>query len=196
MPHDVKIGVLALQGAFREHVDAFRRLGCEATEVRLPQDLEGVDAVVMPGGESTTVSKLLATSGLCEPLSDRLHAGLPAFGTCAGMILLANVVEGAIAGQRSFGAIDIAVTRNAFGSQVHSFEHDLEIEGIEGGPFRAIFIRAPSIAHAGSGVELIARVGGQGVAARTGKVLVTAFHPELGRDLRVHEHFLGIVSEA
>lgn len=192
----MKIGVLALQGAFREHVDAFRELGCKTAEVRLPRDLNGVDAVVMPGGESTTVSKLLVTSELWDPLAEKLHAGLPTFGTCAGMILLSAEVEGSGSGQRSFGVLDIAVCRNAFGSQVHSFESDLEIKGIEGGQFRAIFIRAPSIVRVGSGVELIASTGGQGVAARSGKVLVTAFHPELGGDLRVHEHFLRIASEA
>lgn len=192
----MKIGVLALQGAFREHVEAFRELGCEAVEVRLPSDLEGIHAVVMPGGESTTVSKLLATSDLWDPLAEKLHAGLPAFGTCAGMILLASKVESSGSGQRSFGVIDIAVRRNAFGGQVHSFERDMEIEGIEGGLFRAIFIRAPSIVRAGSGVELIASTGGRDVAALSGKVLVTAFHPELGGDLRVHEHFLRIASEA
>lgn len=192
----MKIGVLALQGAFREHVEAFRELGCEAVEVRLPSDLEGIHAVVMPGGESTTVSKLLTTSDLWDPLAEKLHAGLPAFGTCAGMILLASKVESSGSGQRSFGVIDIAVRRNAFGGQVHSFERDMEIEGIEGGLFRAIFIRAPSIVRAGSGVELIASTGGRDVAALSGKVLVTAFHPELGGDLRVHEHFLRIASEA
>lgn len=192
----MKIGVLALQGAFREHIEAFSKLGCESVEVRLPRDLEGIEAVAMPGGESTTVSKLLVTSDLWEPLAKKLRAGLPALGTCAGMILLASEVEGPGSGQRSFGVIDIAVRRNAFGGQVHSFERDLEIEGIDGGLFRAIFIRAPSIVRAGSGVELIATAGGRGVAARSGKVLVTAFHPELGGDLRVHEHFLRIASEA
>lgn len=192
----MKIGVLALQGAFREHVEAFRKLGCEAVEVRLARDLEGIQALVIPGGESTTVSKLLVSSNLWDPLAENLHAGLPAFGTCAGMIVLATEVEGSISGQRSFGVIDIAVCRNAFGGQVHSFERDIVIEGIEGGLFRAIFIRAPSIVRAGSGVELIAVAGGKDVAARSGKVLVTAFHPELGDDLRVHEHFLKIASEA
>lgn len=162
----------------------------------MPRELKGVDAVVLPGGESTTVSKLLETSGLWRPLGGLIDDGMPVLGTCAGMILLATQIEGSASGQRSFGAIDITVLRNAFGGQVHSFEGDLEIEGIEGGAFRAVFIRAPAITGVGSGVKLLAQTGGRGVAAEARKVLVTAFHPELTSDLRVHEHFLRIASEA
>ncbi len=188
----VRVGVLALQGDVREHVAALRALGAEPLEVRTPAQLEQVDALVLPGGESTAVSRLLASSGLGQPLLDRLQAGLPAFGTCAGMILLARGVVGGGADPEgiSLAAIDLTVRRNAFGSQARSFEAELDVLGIEGGPLHAVFIRAPVVEESGPGVEILARVDGRPVLARQGPVLVSAFHPELVGDLRLHELFL------
>ncbi len=191
----MRVGVLALPGAFAEHCRAFESLGCEPVELRLPSDLKEIDALVLPGGESTTVSKLLRSSGLDPIIGECLDSGMPAFGTCAGMILLASRVDGAIADQHCYGSIDIAVTRNAFGRQVHSFEADLNVACISGGPFHAVFIRAPSLIAAGPEVELLSEVDGRGVAARQGRILVTAFHPELTADLRLHSYFLDLASE-
>ncbi len=186
-----RVGVLALQGDVREHVAALRALGAEAVEVRTPAHLGQVDAIVLPGGESTTVSLLLASAGLRQPLESRLRAGLPAFGTCAGMILLAREVLDGRPDQRRFAAIDIAVRRNAFGRQVDSFEADLVVEGIEGGDgFPAVFIRAPVVERVGKGVEVLARVDSRPVLCRQGNVTVAAFHPELSGDLRLHRLFL------
>lgn len=188
--------MLALQGAVELHAQRLDALGVAAVPVRTPAELDGVDALVVPGGESTTISRLLDTSGLRAPLADRLADGLPALGTCAGMILLAAEVLDGRPDQRSFGAIDIAVRRNAFGRQVDSFEADLEVAGIDGPPLRAVFIRAPVVERVGSAVTVLASVDGHAVACRQGPVLVTAFHPELattadGRpDLRLHEVFL------
>jgi 5'-phosphate synthase pdxT subunit len=188
----VKVGVLALQGAFDAHARCLASLGAEPVLVRTPAALDGVSAVVLPGGESTTMSMLLESSGLFDRLAERLGAGLPAFGTCAGMILLgADVLEGR-ADQRSFGVIDIDVRRNAFGRQVDSFEADLDVTGI-GEPerrFRAVFIRAPFVERAGAEVEVLASVDGHPVLCRQGPVLVSAFHPELAGDHRLHELFL------
>ena len=184
------VGVLALQGDVREHVAALRALGAAALEVRTPDDLDRVDALVLPGGESTAVSLLLASSGLRQPLEDRLAAGLPAFGTCAGMILLAREVVDGRADQRSLGAIDLTVRRNAFGSQAASFEADLNVAGVDGRPMHAVFIRAPVVERAGPEVEVLAAVDGRPVIARQGKILACAFHPELVGDLRLHELFL------
>lgn len=182
------VGVLALQGDVREHVAALRALGAEPLEVRLPDQLTQVDALVLPGGESTAVSLLLDSSGLRGPLEDRLRSGLPAFGTCAGMILLArSVVDGSPTG---LGAIDLTVRRNAFGSQARSFEAEVDVAGVEGGPVHAVFIRAPVVEEAGPDVEVLAEVDGRPVVARQGSVLVCAFHPELMGDLRLHELFL------
>ncbi len=184
------IGVLALQGDVREHVGALKALGAEALEVRTPADLERVDALVLPGGESTAVSLLLASSGLRQPLEARLEAGMPAFGTCAGMILLAREVVDGRADQQSLAAIDLTVRRNAFGPQAASFEADLDVAGVAGGPLHAVFIRAPVVEKAGDAVEVLAEVDGHPVVAREGKILVCAFHPELAGDLRLHELFL------
>jgi len=185
------VGVLALQGDVREHIAALRALGAEAVEVRAPGELDQVDALVLPGGESTTISLLLVSSGLQAPLEARLQAGLPAFGTCAGMILLARrVVDGAGVDQPGLGAIDLAVRRNAFGTQARSFEAELDVSDVEGGPVHAVFIRAPVVEEAGPGVEILAQVDGRPVVARQGPVLVCAFHPELVGDLRLHELFL------
>jgi 5'-phosphate synthase pdxT subunit len=186
-----RVGVLALQGAFALHARALARLGATAVEVRTPAELASVDALVLPGGESTTMSKLLVAMELFEPLADRLAEGMPALGTCAGMILLAREILDGRADQRCFGAIDISVRRNAFGRQVDSFEADLDITGLPEAPVHAVFIRAPVVESVGEGVEVLAQVGeGRPVACRQGKVLVTSFHPELSPDLRVHELFL------
>ncbi len=189
------VGILALQGASALHAEAVTALGAQAIEVRRPEDLAGVDAVILPGGESTTMSRLLATSDLFDPLGERLAAGLPAFGTCAGMILLATQVLDGRPDQRCFGAVDVAVRRNAFGRQVDSFEAPLTVSGLAGGPFPATFIRAPVVERVGDGVEVlatVARPGGeiQPVLCRQGPVLVAAFHPELSHDLRLHQAFL------
>jgi pyridoxal 5'-phosphate synthase pdxT subunit len=189
----VKVGVLALQGASARHADMLSRLGTPAVEVRSPADLQRVDALVLPGGESTTMSMLLESSGLFDPLADRLAEGMPAFGTCAGMILLGHDILDGRPDQRCFDAVDISVRRNAFGRQVDSFEADLGVAGIDGGPLHAIFIRAPVVSRVGEGVDVIATVDGQPVACRQGSVLVAAFHPELGSDPRLHELFLNEV---
>jgi pyridoxal 5'-phosphate synthase pdxT subunit len=188
----VRVGVLALQGASAAHVAAFSRLGAEATEVRTAAELAGVDAVVLPGGESTTISMLLDANDLRDPLAERLAAGLPTFGTCAGMILLASEVLDGRPDQRSFAAIDLAVRRNAFGRQVDSFEADLDVAGLDE-PFHAVFIRAPVVERAGEGVEVLAAVDDRPVLCRQGSILVSAFHPELTDDLRLHQLFLTTV---
>jgi pyridoxal 5'-phosphate synthase pdxT subunit len=185
----VRIGILALQGATAAHASALTRLGAEPVEVRTPAELDDVDAVVLPGGESTTISFLLDSNGLREPLAARLAGGLPAFGTCAGMILLATEVLDGRPDQRSFGVIDLAVRRNAFGRQLESFEADLDVTGLDD-PFHAVFIRAPGVERVGDGVEVLAEVDGQAVLCRQGPLLVSAFHPELTDDLRLHELFL------
>jgi pyridoxal 5'-phosphate synthase pdxT subunit len=186
-----KVGVLALQGAFAVHQRALATAGATPAEVRTPEDLAGVDAIVLPGGESTTNSMLLSSSGLFDALAERLADGMPAFGTCAGMILLGREVIGGRPDQRSFGAIDLVVRRNAFGRQVDSFEADLPVKGLDGGPFPAVFIRAPVVEQVGDGVEVLATVGdGRPVLCRQGRVLTAAFHPELSDDLRLHELFL------
>jgi 5'-phosphate synthase pdxT subunit len=186
----MKVGVLALQGAFTRHADALAALGAHPVEVRVPDDLAGIDAIVLPGGESTTLSRLLETAGLFDPIAERLADGLPALGTCAGMILLASSVLDGRPDQRCFGAIDVVVRRNAFGRQVDSFEADLPVAGLAGGAFPAIFIRAPVVEHVGAGVEVLACVGDAPVLCRQGAVLVAAFHPELSGDLRLHQKFL------
>jgi 5'-phosphate synthase pdxT subunit len=189
-----KIGVLALQGDFACHAALLGDLGATAVEVRAPEGLDGVDAVVLPGGESTTMSLLLGSSGLDVALGDRLAAGLPAMGTCAGMILLAREVLDGVPGQVSFDAIDVTVRRNAYGRQRDSFEADLALDlpgQLAGPPFPAVFIRAPAVERVGPGVEVLATVDGEPVLCREGAVLVAAFHPELSADRRVHELFLG-----
>jgi len=187
----VKIGVLALQGGFRPHAEALSALGADAFEVRLPRDLAAACALVLPGGESTTVGRLLATSGLLEPLGERLTGGMPVLGTCAGLILLASEVLDGRADQPVLGAVDLTVRRNAHGRQRDSFEAPLEITGLAGGPFPGVFIRAPGIERVGDGVEVLAQLpSGEPVAARQGPVTVCAFHPELAGDLRFHQHFL------
>jgi len=186
----VKVGVLALQGASARHAAMLSRLGVEAVACRLPADLHDVDALVLPGGESTTMSMLLESSGLFEPVADRLAGGMSAFGTCAGMILLGHEILDGRDDQRCFDAIDIAVRRNAFGRQVDSFESDLDVAGLGGDLVHAVFIRAPVVETVGGAVEVLAKVDGRPVLCRQGNVLVAAFHPELGDDPRLHELFL------
>jgi 5'-phosphate synthase pdxT subunit len=179
------------------HAAALRVLGAEPIEVKTAPALASVDAVVLPGGESTTISMLLEANDLFDPLAERLRTGMPAFGTCAGMILLADQVLDGRSDQRSFGAIDVDVRRNAFGRQVDSFEAGLAVRDLEGGDFPGVFIRAPVIERAGPGVEVLASVDGQPVLCRQGAVLVAAFHPELSDDLRLHRLFLDhVVSDA
>ena len=184
------VGVVALQGAFRRHAEVLDELGVTAVEVRTPDDLRNVDAVVLPGGESTTMTALLDSAGLREPLSDRLRGGLPALGTCAGMILLASEVLDGRPDQVPLGAIDLSVRRNAFGRQRESFEVDLDVADLPGGPLPAIFIRAPLVTRVGPGVEVLAEVDDGPVLCRSGTVTVASFHPELGEDRRLHERFL------
>ena len=189
-----RVGVLGLQGDVREHVRALAELGVAPVEVRVPADLASVDALVLPGGESTTMSLLLESSGLLPLLRDRLDEGMPAFGTCAGMILLGSDIVDGRPDQARLGAIDIDVRRNAFGRQVDSFETDLLVAGLDG-PLHAVFIRAPVVERVGPKVEVLARVTGvdgttRPVVCRQGPVLVTAFHPELSGDLRLHQLFL------
>jgi 5'-phosphate synthase pdxT subunit len=186
-----RIGVLALQGAVDLHIHALERLGVESVEVRRAEDLARVDGLVLPGGESSTISKLLVINELFEPLAERLNEGMPAFGTCAGMIMLASEILDGRDDQLSFGAIDISVRRNAFGRQIDSFETDLSVIGLPESPVHAVFIRAPVVARVGPGVEILAAVEeGRPVACRQGNVLVTSFHPELSPDLRLHELFI------
>jgi len=185
-----KVGVLALQGASRRHAEALTALGAGVVEVRTPEDLAGIEGIVLPGGESTTMSKLLDLSGLFDPLAERLAAGMPAFGTCAGMILLSTRILDGRADQHSFAVLDIDVRRNAFGRQVDSFEAELAVDGLPGRSFPAVFIRAPAIERVGAGVEVLASVDGAPVLCRQGPVLAAAFHPELSDDLRLHQHFL------
>jgi 5'-phosphate synthase pdxT subunit len=185
-----RVGVLALQGAFAAHARVLAELDAQPVEVRTPTQLERVDALVMPGGESTTMSLLLESSGLFDPIAERLADGLPVLGTCAGMILLATEVLDGRADQRSFGAIDLAVRRNAYGRQVDSFETDLDVPELGSEPFHAVFIRAPGVEEVGSEVEVLAEHDGRAVLARQGPITVAAFHPELSGDPRIHARFL------
>ena len=187
-----RIGVLALQGAFAAHEAALKRLGADTREVRLPADLDDCDALVMPGGESTTMSKLLESSGLFDPLAKRITDGMPVFGTCAGMILLASHVSDARPDQRSFSAIDIDVQRNAYGRQVDSFETDIAVKGFAE-PLHAVFIRAPRVTRIGDSVEVLAEHAGAAVLVRSKTVMAAAFHPELTDDDRVHQMFVDMV---
>lgn len=183
------IGVLALQGAFAAHQHAFSELGVRTRQVRTREDLLGLDALVLPGGESTTMSMLLESSGLFDPIAEIIGQGLPILGTCAGMILLATNVNDARPDQRSFGAIKIDVRRNAYGRQIDSFEADIEVKTFDE-PFHAVFIRAPQVSNASDSVEVLARHGNDIVLARQDSITVSSFHPELTADTRIHEMFL------
>jgi len=188
-----KIGVLALQGAFREQTETLDALGVETTLVKTPEQLSGVDAIVLPGGESTTVDKLLDSSGLRTPLRDALRDGMPALAVCAGLIVLAREVVDGRADQQSLGAIDVTVRRNGYGRQRESFEADLAVPALApaaSGPFPAVFIRAPLVERVGPGVEVLAALDGAPVLGRDGNVLFATFHPELAGDLRVHQLFV------
>jgi len=190
-----RIGVLALQGSFAEHVESLRKVGADSFEVRTPEELEGIDGLVIPGGESTTILKLIDLYGLREPLQKRIRAGLPILGTCAGVVCLCTHI--ATHAMDPLGIINIEVARNAFGRQVESFEEDLDIEGIEGPPFRGVFIRAPIIKACGPEARVVARLdNGTVVACAQDNVLVTSFHPEFVDDLRVHRHFVNMVEAA
>lgn len=186
------VGVLALQGDFREHLAVLDRLGVEGREVRLPADLAGLDALVMPGGESTTIGKLAVRFGLLDPLREMIEDGLPTYGTCAGLIFSAMAVtEGA---QPLLGVLDVVVERNAFGRQNESFETDIDVEGLAE-PFHAVFIRAPWVAKVGSGVEVLAAVDDHPVMVRQGNILGTSFHPELTGDDRIHRMLVDMIPE-
>ncbi|GAA5060725.1 5'-phosphate synthase pdxT subunit [Thermocatellispora tengchongensis] len=187
------IGVLALQGDVREHVRALTDAGARAAAVRRPGELAEADALVIPGGESTTIWKLAEAFEMLEPLRLRIKEGMPAYGSCAGMIMLADRIEDGVPGQQTFGGIDMVVRRNAFGRQVDSFEEDVDFAGE--GPVRAVFIRAPWVESVGTGVEVLARAepGGRIVAVRQGPLLATSFHPELTGDARVHAYFVEMV---
>jgi pyridoxal 5'-phosphate synthase pdxT subunit len=190
----MKIGVLALQGAFIEHEKKIRALGAEAVEVRLPEDLEGLDGLIIPGGESTTIGKLAVTYGLIDPLRTFAQAK-PTWGTCAGMIFLAKDIG--IDRQPILGVMDITVNRNAFGRQVDSFEADLPVAKLGDEPFHAVFIRAPLVSSVGPGVEVLAKLeDGKIVAAQSGHLLATAFHPEITDDDRFHAYFLNMVEQS
>lgn len=199
-PAHPTIGVLALQGDVREHLAALRALGAEPITVRRTAELAACDGLVLPGGESTTMVKLATIFGLLEPLRDAVRSGLPAFGTCAGMILLADRIEDGAAGQETVGGLHVTVRRNAFGRQVDSFEEDLHVAGIAD-PVRAVFIRAPWVEAVDDDVEVLARVedgpaAGRIVAVRQGPLMATSFHPEVGGDHRVHGMFVDLVRSA
>ena len=191
----MKLGVLALQGAFREHREVFDALGVGCVEVRLPEHLGGIDALVLPGGESTTMTRLLETSGLREPLAELVRDGLPTFGTCAGLILLANEVLDGRADQVPLALLDVTVRRNGYGRQRDSFEAPLSVAGVTGPVFPGVFIRAPVVEAVGDGVEILAEHNGTPVLVRNAQVWGATFHPELSGDLRVHQLFLQEISE-
>lgn len=186
------VGVLALQGAVREHLRALEAVGAHAVAVRRPGELAGLDGLVLPGGESTTMDRLLRVFELHEPLRAALAAGLPAYGSCAGMILLADRIVDGVAGQRTLGGMDVLVRRNAFGRQLDSGERTLTVAGFAE-PLHAVFIRAPWVEEAGAGVEVLASTDDHAVMVRQGPLLATAFHPELTGDLRVHRYFVDAV---
>jgi 5'-phosphate synthase pdxT subunit len=196
----VRIGVLALQGDVREHLRALSDSGAEAVTVRRVSELDDVDGLVIPGGESTTIVKLAVAFDLLDPLRKRIADGMPAYGSCAGMILLADRVLDGVQGQQTLGGLDVTVRRNAFGRQVDSFEESIAVTGIDGGPFHAVFIRAPWVESVGADVEVLGAVeggpaAGRIVAVRQGGLLATSFHPELAGDARLHALFVEIVKE-
>lgn len=189
-----RVGVLALQGDVREHARVLRALGADVALVRRPVDLSAVDGLVLPGGESSVIDKLARAFGMREPIRDAVAAGMPMYGTCAGLILLAERITDGIAGQQTFGGLDVTVRRNAFGSQVDSFEVDLDVPALGDPPVHAVFIRAPLVEEAGDGVERLATLDdGRVVAVRQGSLLGTSFHPEVTGERRFHELFLDLV---
>ncbi|SHM50816.1 pyridoxal 5'-phosphate synthase glutaminase subunit PdxT [Actinacidiphila paucisporea] len=190
------IGVLALQGDVREHLTALAAADAAAGPVRRPEELAGLDGLVIPGGESTTISKLAVLFRVMEPLREAIRAGLPVYGSCAGLIMLADKILDPRSGQETFGGIDMIVRRNAFGRQNESFEAAVEVSGVEGGPVEGVFIRAPWVESVGAQVRVLAEHGGHVVAVRQGNALATSFHPELTGDHRVHELFVAAVRAA
>ena len=184
------IGVLAVQGDVREHVRVLTSLGAQAHGIRRPTELTDLDGLVIPGEESTTMDKLVRAFDLFDPLRALIAGGLPVYGSCAGMIMLADRIAEGRPDQQTLGGLDITVRRNAFGRQVDSFEEDIEFVGLDGGPVRAVFIRAPWVEDAGDGVDVLARAAGKIVAVRQGALLATSFHPEVTGDTRVHELFV------
>jgi pyridoxal 5'-phosphate synthase pdxT subunit len=186
----VKPGVLALQGAFREHVELLDGFDVEAVEVRVPDDLAGIDALILPGGESTTMSKLLVTSGLFEPIRGLLQDGMPVLATCAGLILIAHEVLDGRPDQLTFDRLDVGVRRNAYGSQLQSFEAPIDVPTLSGGAFPGVFIRAPVVERVGPDVEVLARHDEHPILVHSGSVWGATFHPELSGDLRIHQLFL------
>jgi len=191
------VGVLALQGDVAEHLRALTAAGAQPAAVRRPEELDRVEGMVIPGGESTTIWKLIEEFGLAEPLRKRIADGMPAFGSCAGMIMLADRLPDPASGQQTLGGIDMTVRRNAFGRQVDSFETDLDVAGLSGPPYRAVFIRAPWVEDVGPGVEILATEPGTSriVAVRQGRALATSFHPELTPDWRIHQMFVDMMRE-
>ncbi len=191
------VGVLALQGDFREHANMLKELGAEPREVRLPADLEGLDGLIIPGGESTTIGKLMVAYNLQQPIRERIDAGMPVWGTCAGMILLARETDNALAGQPLLATMHMRVKRNAFGSQGDSFETDLPVPALGEPAFHAVFIRGPSVESVEDGVEVLTTLeDGTIVAAREGHLMCTAFHPEVAGDPRFHAYFLRLIQES
>jgi len=186
------VGVFALQGDVREHVQTLTALGADAFTVRRPEELQRCDALVLPGGESTTMAKLAHTFDLLEPLRERVGSGMPTFGTCAGMILLADRILDGVTGQETIGGIDMTVRRNAFGRQVDSFEADLDLKGLDQ-PVHAVFIRAPWVEEVGADVEVLAEAEGHPVAVRQGHLMATSFHPEVAGDGRIHRLFMDLL---
>lgn len=196
-PVEVKVGVLALQGDFREHIAVLRSLGADARPIRRPEELAEVAGLVIPGGESGVMDKLSRAFGLAEPLTAAIRSGLPVYGTCAGLIMLADRVLDAMDGQQSLGGLNITVRRNAFGSQLDSFETDLVIPRLGDAPMHAVFIRAPVVEQTGEGVSALATLAdGRVVAVEQGNLLGTSFHPEMTGDTRFHEYFLAKVRSA
>jgi len=192
-----RVGVLALQGDFREHLMVLRELGADATPVRRESELDGVTGLVIPGGESSVMDKLSRTFGLAQPLKARIAEGMPVYGTCAGLIMLADTVLDAMAGQQSFGGLDIAVRRNAFGNQLDSFETDLDVPELGEPPVHAVFIRAPVVETVGPRAHALATLAdGRVVAVEQGNLLGTSFHPEMTDDYRFHQRFLDTVRAA
>ncbi|ANW21086.1 glutamine amidotransferase subunit PdxT [Streptomyces clavuligerus] len=196
MGREPMIGVLALQGDVREHLTALAAAGAAAGPVRRPEELAGVDGLVIPGGESTTMSKLAHLFGMMEPLRERVRAGMPVYGTCAGLIMLADKILDPRSDQETIGGIDMIVRRNAFGRQNESFEAAVELTGVDGGPVEGVFIRAPWVESTGADVRILAQHGGHVVAVRQGNALATSFHPELTGDHRVHRLFTEMVRDA
>ena len=200
----MKIGVLALQGDVREHIQSLSDCGVSALAVKTKSEIEDISALVIPGGESTTIAKLARSFDLFDQIKDRIKGGMPTYGSCAGMILLSDVIEDAIIGQESFGGIDMVVKRNAFGRQVDSFEIDLHIPAIGEPDYHAVFIRAPLVEAASSAVEVLAAIPAdksltgtdQVVAVRQGNLMATSFHPEITSDLRIHKYFVDMVRSA